>query len=93
MTSTTLFFIGWVKETSGPNKDKIVPGIKRSIQFNEIKSISLSTLADDFVVLHNADYDTVFECIYKTEFITLLLEKYPSLKLNFNDSFDKSNLG
>lgn len=46
-----------------------------------------SPYQDDFVVLHVRDeYDTVLETVLKTEFLTLLSEKYTTLtqsKLSF----------
>jgi len=42
--------------------------------------ISYSPYQDDFVVLHVRDeYDTVIETVLKTEFLTLLSEKYNTL--------------
>lgn len=39
-----------------------------------------SPFQDDFVVLHvRGEYDTVFETVLKTEFLTLLSEKYTAL--------------
>ena len=49
-----------------------------------------SPFQDDFVVLHvKGEYDTVIETVLKTEFLTLLSEKYStmtttSLQFSFN---------
>ena len=68
--------------------------IKRQIPLETISRISLSTRQDDFVVLHvDSDYDTPLELVFKTEFLTVLDEKYRiltsrSLTVNFSDRID-----
>ena len=50
------------------------------------------TKQDDFIVIHcPSDYDTVVEMVFKTEFLTLLSDKFRektgrSLIINFSDS-------
>ena len=57
-----------------------------------------STLQDDFVVLHvPGEYDTVFETVFKTEFLTVLTKKYEAevgrpLTLDFKDKYVKVEL-
>lgn len=34
--------------------------------------VSFSTMQDDFMILHEQEYDSLLECIFKTEFISLL---------------------
>lgn len=36
----------------------------------------LSTLQDDFIILHEAQYDSVLESVFKTEFLSLLYKRY-----------------
>ena len=49
---------------------------------------------DDFVVINTPnEYDTVLEMVFKTEFLTLLSDKYRTatgkdLRVNFSDSID-----
>ena len=50
-----------------------------------------SPFQDDFVVLHvKGEYDTVIETVLKTEFLTLLSEKYTTLTTtNLQFSFNR----
>ncbi|KAJ3220393.1 Unconventional myosin-Ie [Dinochytrium kinnereticum] len=92
ITETAVILIGVEKEKNGPNKGKFVKVVKRKIPFKDIDSISLSTLNDDFFVLHiPSEYDNVMDNIFKTELITVLSEKYNQsvgrpLKLQFSDT-------
>ncbi|KAI8809341.1 myosin IF [Cladochytrium replicatum] len=92
VTETHLFMIGEEKEKSGPNKGKFVKVVKRKIGIQDIAGVSLSTKADDFFVLHvKNDYDTVMENPLKTEFLTVLSERYrlitgQMLDLSFSDN-------
>lgn len=61
------------------NKDKLskatTPWIfvcKRRIPIGSVQRVSLSTLSDNFVVLHGPDYDNLLECRRKTEMVALL---------------------
>lgn len=35
-----------------------------------------STLQDDFIILHEPQYDSVLESVFKTEFLSLLYKRY-----------------
>ena len=52
--------------------------IKPKVQYHLCSLVFFySPHQDDFVVLHvTNEYDTVFESVFKTEFLTLLSEKY-----------------
>ncbi|KAL5481739.1 hypothetical protein EMCRGX_G021967 [Ephydatia muelleri] len=77
LSSTHIYFIGREKVKKGPNKGQMVEQMKRQIAIEAVSSVSLSPHQDDFVVLHvTNEYDTVFESVFKTEFLTLLSEKY-----------------
>lgn len=39
-------------------------------------SLVCSTLQDDFMILHEQEYDSLLECMFKTEFISLLSRRY-----------------
>ena len=68
--------------------------IKRKLELSALSKVSLSTRQDDFVVLHvRNQYDTPMEMVFKTEFLTLLDEKYRamtsrSLQVEFADEID-----
>ncbi|KAJ3056601.1 Unconventional myosin-Ie [Rhizophlyctis rosea] len=91
ITETAVILIGAEKEKSGPNKGKLVKVVKRKLPFSAIQSVSLSTKPDDIFVMHiPSEFDNVFECIFKTELITVLSEKYQAamgsqLNLTFVD--------
>lgn len=35
-----------------------------------------STMQDDFMILHEQEYDSLLECVFKTEFISLLAQRF-----------------
>lgn len=80
LSAQNVYIIGREKIKKGPDKGKIIEVVKRKIPVDRFTSVSLSPLQDDFVVLHVRDeYDTVVETVFKTEFLTLLSEKYKHL--------------
>lgn len=49
-----------------------------------------STMQDDFMILHEQEYDSLLECVFKTEFISLLARRFEEktqrkLSLKFNN--------
>ncbi|KAG9276238.1 unconventional myosin-Ie-like [Astyanax mexicanus] len=90
LTSKFLYLIGREKVKQGPDKGQIREVLKRQIQVEKIQSVSLSTLQDDFFILHEEQYDSVLESIFKTEFLSLLYKRYEEktqrkLPLKFNN--------
>lgn len=50
----------------------------------------VSTLQDDFFIIHEEEYDSVLQSIFKTEFLSLLVKRYQDktqkkLPLKFNN--------
>lgn len=50
-----------------------------------------STMQDDFLILHEQEYDSLLECVFKTEFISLLARRFEEktqrkLPLKFNNT-------
>ena len=77
LTQKDVLIIGREKVEKGPNKGELEEVVKRRIPIDSIGRISLSTKQDGFMVLHMpAEYDTVMECVFKTEFLTLVNAKY-----------------
>ncbi|XP_017877244.1 unconventional myosin-Ie-like isoform X2 [Ceratina calcarata] len=77
LTSKYLYLIGREQVKKGPEKGKKVEIIKRKLSFNQISNISLSTLQDDFVVIHaKDDYGSLLELTFKTEFLIALSKRY-----------------
>jgi myosin I len=83
LTTKDIYIIGREKEPSGPNKGQMVEVVKRKIPIGDVGRISLSTKQDGFIVLHMpSEYDTVLDCVFKTEFLTLLDANYKTLTGN-----------
>ncbi|XP_078279689.1 unconventional myosin-If-like [Rhinoraja longicauda] len=86
-----IYLIGREKVKKGPEKGQIKEILKRKIDIQNITGVSLSTRQDDFIVLHEPEYDSLLESIFKTELISLLCKRTEELtrqklKLNFSDS-------
>ncbi|RKO97884.1 hypothetical protein CXG81DRAFT_26193 [Caulochytrium protostelioides] len=92
VTQSHVYMVGQEKMKDGPNKGQWIKIVKRRIPMHAIQKISLSTRADDFLVLNVAnDYDTVFENLFKTELLTVLSEQFQAtvgrpLALEFTDT-------
>ncbi|XP_046892633.1 myosin IEb [Hypomesus transpacificus] len=90
LTPKFLYMIGREKVKQGPDKGQIREVLKRQIEIDKIQSISLSTLQDDFFIVHEEHYDSVLQSIFKTEFLSLLYKRYEEkalrkLPLKFNN--------
>uniref|UniRef100_A0AAZ3SVX6 Osteoclast-stimulating factor 1 n=1 Tax=Oncorhynchus tshawytscha TaxID=74940 RepID=A0AAZ3SVX6_ONCTS len=90
LTPKFLYLIGREKVKQGPDKGQIHEVLKRQIEVEKIQSVSLSTLQDDFFIIHEEQYDSVLQCIFKTEFLSLLYKRYDEktqrkLPLKFNN--------
>ncbi|CAL8248868.1 unnamed protein product [Lota lota] len=90
LTPKFLYLIGREKVKQGPEKGQIQEVLKRHIELEKIQSLSLSTMQDDFFIIHEEQYDSVLQSIFKTEFISLLVKRYKEktqkkLPLKFNN--------
>ncbi|XP_034721640.1 unconventional myosin-Ie-like, partial [Etheostoma cragini] len=90
LTPKFLYLIGREKVKQGPDKGQIQEVLKRKIELNKIQSVSLSTLQDDFFTVHEDEYDSVLQSVFKTEFLSLLVKRYQEktqkkLPLKFNN--------
>ncbi|XP_067456347.1 myosin IEb [Thunnus thynnus] len=90
LTPKFLYLIGREKVKQGPDKGQIREVLKRKIELNKIQSVSLSTLQDDFFIIHEEEYDSVLQSVFKTEFLSLLVKRYQDktqkkLPLKFNN--------
>ncbi|KAM9309228.1 LOW QUALITY PROTEIN: myosin IEb [Pholidichthys leucotaenia] len=88
LTPKFLYLIGR-EVKSGPDKGQIQEVLKRKIEIERIQSI-LSTLQDDFFIIHEEEYDSILQSIFKTEFLSLLVKRYQEktdrkLTLKFNN--------
>jgi hypothetical protein len=69
---------------------------KRRLAITDITSVSLSTLADDFFIIHCTDYDYIMMCLQKLEIVKILTKrlwylKQQELKINFGDNLEAKN--
>ncbi|KAK7888870.1 hypothetical protein WMY93_024430 [Mugilogobius chulae] len=76
LTPKGIYLIGREKEKKGPDKGVIKEVLKRKLEFASISGVSLSTRQDDFFILHEAQYDSLLESNFKTEFLSLLSKRY-----------------
>uniref|UniRef100_H2N2Y4 Osteoclast-stimulating factor 1 n=1 Tax=Oryzias latipes TaxID=8090 RepID=H2N2Y4_ORYLA len=93
LTPKFLYLIGREKVKQGPDKGQICEVLKRKIELNKVQSVSLSTLQDDFFIIHEEEYDSVLQSIFKTEFLSLLVKRFQErtdkkLPLKFNNILD-----
>ncbi|KAM9328849.1 unconventional myosin-If [Gastrophryne carolinensis] len=91
LTPKYVYLIGREKVKKGPEKGQIKEVLKKKIEIQTIKSVILSTRQDDFVILQEAEHDTLLESVFKTEFISLMCKRYEELTrskltLNFCDT-------
>ncbi|XP_043357746.1 unconventional myosin-Ie-like [Dermochelys coriacea] len=76
LTPRFLYLIGREKVKQGPEKGTIKEVLKRQVELEKIQAVSLSTLQDDFLIVHEPQYDSVLESIFKTELLSLLCKRY-----------------
>lgn len=90
LSPKSIYLIGREKIKKGPEKGQIKEVLKRRLDISGIRSVSLSTRQDDFFILHETEYDSLLESMFKTEFLTLLCKRYEEqtrskLTLSFSD--------
>ncbi|XP_050400125.1 unconventional myosin-Ie isoform X2 [Patella vulgata] len=96
LTGKNLVLIGLELIKKGPEKGLKKLVVKRQIPIDQISSVSLSTLQDDFFILNVVnEYSSFLESVFKTEFLTVLSRKYKdrtgkTIPLNFSDSLEFS---
>ncbi|XP_061738079.1 unconventional myosin-Ie isoform X2 [Nerophis ophidion] len=76
LTPKSVYLIGREKIKQGPEKGQVTEVLKRQIGVESILGVSLSTMQDDFMILNVQDYDSLLECVFKTEFISLLARRF-----------------
>ncbi|XP_037612098.1 unconventional myosin-Ie isoform X2 [Sebastes umbrosus] len=93
LTPKSVYLIGREKVKQGPEKGQVTEVLKRRIDVDKILALSLSTMQDDFMILHEQEYDSLLECIFKTEFISLLDRRFEEktqrkLPLKFSNTLE-----
>ncbi|XP_067131867.1 unconventional myosin-Ie-like [Centruroides vittatus] len=94
ITAKHIYLIGREKVKKGADKGQVKEVIKRKIHLENVIHIAMSKHQDDFVVIHvKNEYDSLIECVFKTEFVTVLNKKYQEcchrpLTLHFSDKLE-----
>ncbi|KAF7211942.1 unconventional myosin-Ie isoform X2 [Nothobranchius furzeri] len=93
LTPKSVYMIGREKVKQGPDKGQVMEVVKRKIDVEKLSAVSLSTLQDDFMILHEQEYDSLLECVFKTEFVSLLSQRFEEktqrkLPLKFSNTLE-----
>uniref|UniRef100_A0A3B3VVB3 Myosin IF n=1 Tax=Poecilia latipinna TaxID=48699 RepID=A0A3B3VVB3_9TELE len=93
LTPKGIYLIGLEKVKKGPEKGQIKEVLKRKMEFANITGVSLSSRQDDFFILHEAQYDSLLESNFKTEFLSLLSKRYEEvtqrkMTISFSDRLE-----
>ncbi|XP_056267981.1 unconventional myosin-Ie isoform X2 [Pseudoliparis swirei] len=93
LTPKSVYMIGREKVKQGPEKGQVTEVLKRRIEVEKILAVSLSALQDDFMIMHEQEYDILLECVFKTEFISLLARRFEEktqrkLPLKFSNTLE-----
>ncbi|KAG6939765.1 myosin IE [Chelydra serpentina] len=93
LTPKCIYLIGREKVKQGPEKGLVKEVLKRRIEVERILSVSLSTMQDDIFILHEQEYDSLLESVFKTEFLSLLSKRYEEktqrkLPLKFSNTLE-----
>ncbi|KAH0512066.1 Unconventional myosin-Ie [Microtus ochrogaster] len=93
LTPKCLYLIGREKVKQGPDKGLVKEVLKRRIEMERLLSVSLSTMQDDIFILHEQEYDSLLESVFKTEFLSLLAKRYEEktqkkLPLKFSNTLE-----
>uniref|UniRef100_A0A665VUR1 Osteoclast-stimulating factor 1 n=1 Tax=Echeneis naucrates TaxID=173247 RepID=A0A665VUR1_ECHNA len=93
LTPKSVYLIGREKLKQGAEKGQVTEVLKRRIDVEKILAVSLSTMQDDFMILHEQEYDSLLECVFKTEFISLLARRFEEktqrkLPLKFSNTLE-----
>ncbi|XP_050823866.1 unconventional myosin-Ie isoform X3 [Gopherus flavomarginatus] len=93
LTPKCIYLIGRDKVKQGPEKGLVKEVLKRRIEVERLLSVSLSTMQDDIFILHEQEYDSLLESVFKTEFLSLLSKRYEEktqrkLPLKFSNTLE-----
>ncbi|XP_021100855.1 unconventional myosin-If isoform X3 [Heterocephalus glaber] len=91
LTPKCVYVIGREKVKKGPEKGQVREILKKKLELQTLRGVSLSTRQDDFFILQEAAADSFLESIFKTEFVSLLCKRFEEaaqrpLPLNFSDT-------
>nr|XP_038934957.1 unconventional myosin-If isoform X1 [Rattus norvegicus] len=90
LTPKCVYVIGREKVKKGPEKGLVREVLKKKLEIQALRGVSLSTRQDDFFILQEEAADSFLESIFKTEFVSLLCKRFEEaarrpLPLTFSD--------
>ncbi|XP_042784137.1 unconventional myosin-If isoform X1 [Panthera leo] len=91
LTPKCVYMIGREKVKKGPEKGQVREILKKKVEIQALRGVSLSTRQDDFFILQEDAADSFLESVFKTEFISLLSKRFEEatrrvLPLTFSDT-------
>ncbi|XP_039107503.1 unconventional myosin-If isoform X1 [Hyaena hyaena] len=91
LTPKCVYMIGREKVKKGPEKGQVREVLKKKVEIQALRGVSLSTRQDDFFILQEDTADSFLESIFKTEFVSLLSKRFEeaarrALPLTFSDT-------
>ncbi|XP_006869067.1 PREDICTED: unconventional myosin-If [Chrysochloris asiatica] len=91
LTPKCVYVIGREKVKKGPEKGQVREVLKKKLELQALRGVSLSTRQDDFFILQEDAADSFLESIFKTEFLSLLCKRFEEvarqpLPLTFSDT-------
>uniref|UniRef100_A0A2K5Y6N3 Myosin IF n=1 Tax=Mandrillus leucophaeus TaxID=9568 RepID=A0A2K5Y6N3_MANLE len=76
LTPKCVYVIGREKVKKGPEKGQVREVLKKKLDIQALRGVSLSTRQDDFFVLQEDAVDSFLESVFKTEFVSLLCKRF-----------------
>ncbi|XP_036305816.1 unconventional myosin-If isoform X2 [Pipistrellus kuhlii] len=91
LTPRCVYVIGREKVKKGPEKGQVREVLKKKLEIQALRGVSLSTRQDDFFILQEEAADSFLESVFKTEFVSLLCKRFEEtarrpLPLTFSDT-------
>nr|XP_021532449.1 unconventional myosin-If [Aotus nancymaae] len=91
LTPKCVYVIGREKVKKGPEKGQVREVLKKKLDIQALRGVSLSTRQDDFFILQEDTADSFLESVFKTEFVSLLCKRFEEatrrpLPLTFSDT-------
>ncbi|XP_076977686.1 unconventional myosin-If isoform X2 [Tamandua tetradactyla] len=76
LTPKYVYVIGREKVKKGPEKGQVREVLKKKLEIQALRGVSLSTRQDDFFILQEEAADSFLESIFKTELVSLLCKRF-----------------
>ncbi|KAG8519236.1 Unconventional myosin-If [Galemys pyrenaicus] len=91
LTPKCVYVIGREKVKKGPEKGQVREILKKKVEIQALRGVSLSTRQDDFFILQEDAADSLLESVFKTELVSLLCKRFEEaarrpLPLTFSDT-------